>query len=98
MPLPAPVGPCGSLRYAWTWARGSTGVYSTLLDPIRANVRNVTELGVWGGASLRMWAAYFPQAEARCQALRRSTPRAPVTEHTHAPSLQCATVRPSHHT
>lgn len=40
-----------------------TGIYEGYLDPIRHDVRRVLEIGVWQGASLRMWRDYFPEAE-----------------------------------
>lgn len=39
-----------------------TGIYEGYLDPIRRDVRRVLEVGVWHGASLRMWRDYFPEA------------------------------------
>jgi predicted O-methyltransferase YrrM len=38
-------------------------VYASYLDAIRDTVRSVLEIGVLGGASLRMWWEYFPKAE-----------------------------------
>lgn len=38
-------------------------LYSMLFDPIRASVRNVTEIGVAAGQSLDMWHSYFPSAK-----------------------------------
>ena len=37
-------------------------LYSTLFDPIRWKVRNVSEVGVASGQSLQMWADYFANA------------------------------------
>ena len=39
------------------------GLYGMLLDPIRKDVRNVTEIGILGGSSLLMWADYFDRAQ-----------------------------------
>lgn len=36
-----------------------TDLYAALLDPIRASVRNMTEIGVSAGQSLQMWHEYF---------------------------------------
>lgn len=51
-------------------------VYEALFEPIRKKVKNVLELGIWGGESLRMWRDYFPNAvvhgldiEDRCNAM-----------------------------
>lgn len=47
--------------------KASTGhdycrTYARYFDPRRDQVRRVLELGVWRGASLRMWRDYFPNA------------------------------------
>jgi hypothetical protein len=39
-----------------------TDIYEGFLGPIRHEVRRVLEIGVWQGASLRMWRDFFPQA------------------------------------
>lgn len=41
---------------------GYAKTYAEWLDPIRDQVRNVLEIGIDKGASLRMWSEYFPQA------------------------------------
>jgi cephalosporin hydroxylase len=41
---------------------GFTHAYEAFLRPIRHNVRSVLEVGIGFGASLRMWASYFPNA------------------------------------
>lgn len=38
-------------------------VYAEILAPYRASAKRVLEVGVFGGHSLRMWEAYFEQAE-----------------------------------
>ena len=38
-------------------------LYAMLLDPLRESVRNVTEVGVWSGSSVLMWADYFGNAQ-----------------------------------
>ena len=40
-----------------------TSVYSMILDAKRNTVQNVTEIGVFQGASALMWADYFPSAQ-----------------------------------
>lgn len=40
-----------------------TEVYRRYLEPRRWKTKNVLEIGVLGGASLRMWHDYFPNAE-----------------------------------
>ena len=37
--------------------------YHEAFNPIRFNVRRVLEIGVYNGASIRMWCDYFPNAE-----------------------------------
>lgn len=37
-------------------------VYGTLLSPIRLQVRNLTEVGVFNGASLQVWHDFLPHA------------------------------------
>lgn len=39
-----------------------TDIYEAFLSPLRKSARNVLEIGVWKGASLRMWRDYFPDA------------------------------------
>lgn len=39
-----------------------TDFYEGFLSPIRSSVRKVLEVGVWQGASLKMWRDYFPSA------------------------------------
>lgn len=40
-----------------------TDKYHRLMAPFREQVRSVLEIGVYHGASLRMWRDYFPNAE-----------------------------------
>lgn len=40
-----------------------TKAYSRWLEPQRVQVRAVLEIGVWQGASLRMWRDFFPNAQ-----------------------------------
>lgn len=42
---------------------GYTEQYDSLFGPLRHNRFRLLELGVLGGASLRMWADYFPNSE-----------------------------------
>ena len=37
-------------------------LYSALFDPIRHDIRNVTEIGAAAGQSLQVWHEYFPAA------------------------------------
>ena len=41
---------------------GYTRVYEKLFLPIRHDVKNIIEAGIFDGASLRMWRDYFPNA------------------------------------
>ena len=41
---------------------GFTSVYARILDPVRQTVSRVLEIGVYTGASIRMWRDYFPNA------------------------------------
>lgn len=45
------------------WVHGYCDFYETMLDPIRRSARNVIEIGVWHGASLKMWRDYFQGAQ-----------------------------------
>jgi len=45
------------------WVHNYCDFYETMLDPLRLSARRVLEIGVWHGASLQMWAEYFPNAE-----------------------------------
>ena len=45
-----------------TSGHGYVAAYSMLLDHLRNDLCNVTEVGVLKGASLLMWAEYFPRA------------------------------------
>lgn len=45
-----------------SWAHQYIHVYESLFEPIRSNVRNVLEIGVLDGGSLRMWRDYFSKA------------------------------------
>ena len=42
---------------------GYTTYYERLLGPVRYKALTLLELGVWHGASLRMWAEYLPNAQ-----------------------------------
>ena len=42
---------------------GYVQLYSMILDLMREQVRNVTEIGVASGASLPVWSSYFPHAQ-----------------------------------
>ena len=42
---------------------GYLGFYQRFLEEIRDEARTVLEIGVYQGRSLRMWEAFFPQAE-----------------------------------
>ena len=41
-------------------------IYAMLFDGIRRNVRNVTEVGVQDGYSLRAWHDYFEASDMEC--------------------------------
>lgn len=41
---------------------GYLPIYETFLDEVRPFAKKVLEIGIAGGASLRMWQDYFPQA------------------------------------
>lgn len=45
-----------------TLNHGYTVHYDKLFSPIRDEKLNIVEIGVWEGASLRMWRDYFPNA------------------------------------
>lgn len=40
-----------------------TKVYSELFDPMRFGIKNVCEIGIQYGGSLKMWAEYFTNAK-----------------------------------
>lgn len=42
---------------------GYCSTYAQYLDPIRETARKVLEVGIAGGASLRMWRDYFPNSD-----------------------------------
>lgn len=44
------------------FAHNYTPLYNYLLEPIREKVRKVMEIGVFDGASVKMWSDYFPNA------------------------------------
>lgn len=46
-----------------SWSHQYIHVYEALLEPIRSRVRNVLEIGVWDGDSLKMWRDYFDKAQ-----------------------------------
>jgi len=47
----------------WTgWIHNYCDFYQAMLEPIRLSARRVMEIGVWHGASLKMWRDYFPEA------------------------------------
>ena len=37
--------------------------YEKFFEPIRFEVKNLLEIGVWGGASIKVWLEYFPNAQ-----------------------------------
>jgi cephalosporin hydroxylase len=45
-----------------SFGHGFLNLYERFLDPIRAEVRSVLEIGVCDGASLPMWRDFFPNA------------------------------------
>ena len=45
-----------------TTFHGFTDFYESYLGPMRNEIRKVLEIGVWKGASLRMWRDFFPGA------------------------------------
>lgn len=44
------------------WVNNYCDFYESLLDPMRLTAKKVLEIGVWHGASLKMWRDYFPNA------------------------------------
>lgn len=44
-------------------AHGYTTIYEQYLEPMRESAKKVLEIGIAGGASLKMWHDYFPNAE-----------------------------------
>jgi hypothetical protein len=45
-----------------SWAHQYLHVYEALFEPVRTRAKNVLELGIWEGHSLRMWRDYFAKA------------------------------------
>jgi len=45
------------------YAHEYTQHYHNYFNPIKHKVYNLLEIGIWEGASLRMWRDYFPNAE-----------------------------------
>ena len=45
------------------WVHNYCDFYQAHLEPIRLSARRVLEVGVWHGASLKMWRDYFPEAK-----------------------------------
>lgn len=37
--------------------------YSKIFEPYRTEVKNILEIGIFSGASLKMWSDYFPHAQ-----------------------------------
>lgn len=46
-----------------SWAHQYIHVYQSLFEPIRSKVKQVLELGIWDGGSIRMWRDYFDKAQ-----------------------------------
>lgn len=46
-----------------SWAHQYIHVYQSLFEPIRSKAKNVLEIGIWDGGSLRMWRDYFDKAQ-----------------------------------
>lgn len=46
-----------------SWAHQYIHVYEALFEPVRTKTKNVLELGIWDGGSLRMWRDYFDKAQ-----------------------------------
>lgn len=46
-----------------SWAHQYIHVYQALFEPIRSKAKNVLEIGIWDGGSLRMWRDYFDKAQ-----------------------------------
>jgi hypothetical protein len=46
----------------WGTAHGYTRIYHRFLEPRRCEPLKLLEIGVWKGASLRMWEQFFPHA------------------------------------
>jgi hypothetical protein len=38
------------------------GFYQEYFDPIRYQIKNLLEIGVWNGSSIKVWLDYFPNA------------------------------------
>jgi hypothetical protein len=43
-------------------AHGYTPIYERIFENSRLEIKNILEIGVWDGRSLRMWYDYFPNA------------------------------------
>ena len=48
------------------YEHGYLSVYAERFDPLRSSVRSILELGVFYGASLKMWRDYFAAATVVC--------------------------------
>ncbi len=53
----------GTVLGDWEHPHYYTFVYEYFLKPVRNKPIGLLEIGVWKGASLRMWEAYLPQAK-----------------------------------
>jgi hypothetical protein len=76
------------------------GLYGMLLDPIRKDVRNVTEIGILAGSSLLMWADYFDRAQIwgmdiSSSQLRHAIEQQKMKESTCVKSMQECQIRPN---
>jgi len=57
----------GSLQHLpgtrWAdWMHNYTPFYEALLTPMRLTAQSICEIGIWRGASLKMWRDFFPKA------------------------------------
>lgn len=57
---------------------GYTHVYDLLFEPWRDCIITLVEIGVWEGASLRMWREYFTNPDARIIGVDNDMSRAPA--------------------
>lgn len=52
---------------------GYTRAYDKFFSPIRNSVKNLIEIGIWEGASAKMWKEYFNNATIHCLDITKSS-------------------------
>ena len=60
---PPPLHATGQICMRATHNPGAPAVYEEYFEPLRTTELVLVEIGVLGGASLRMWREYFPRAQ-----------------------------------